>query len=87
MQHGQRLTDEPKTLLRNAGFTVLDVPEGHICCGSAGVYNVLQPEIAGELGARKARNIESVRPDLIAAGNLGCITQIATKTHLPNLVA
>jgi glycolate oxidase iron-sulfur subunit len=83
MQHGQRLTDEPKTLLRNAGFTVLDVPEGHICCGSAGVYNVLQPEIAGELGARKARNIESVRPDLIAAGNLGCITQIATKTHLP----
>jgi glycolate oxidase iron-sulfur subunit len=83
MQHGQRLTDEPKALLRNAGFTVLDVPEGHICCGSAGVYNVLQPEIAGELGARKARNIESVRPDIIAAGNLGCIAQIAAKTHLP----
>ncbi|MEZ5849385.1 MAG: glycolate oxidase subunit GlcF [Hyphomicrobiaceae bacterium] len=83
MQHGQRLTDEPRTLLRNAGFTVLDVPEGHICCGSAGVYNILQPEIAGELGRRKALNIESVRPDVIAAGNLGCITQIGQATRIP----
>ena len=77
MQHGQRITDLPKTLLRNAGFTVLDVPEGHICCGSAGVYNILQPELAKELGARKAGHIESVRPDIIAAGNMGCISQIA----------
>jgi glycolate oxidase iron-sulfur subunit len=83
LQHGQRITDPPKTLLRRAGFTVLDVPEGHICCGSAGVYNILQPEIARELGQRKALNIESVRPDVIAAGNLGCITQIATATKLP----
>ncbi len=83
MQHGQRITEEPKALLRKAGFTVLDVPEGHICCGSAGVYNILQPEIAGELRERKVANIESVRPDLIAAGNLGCITQIAHGTKLP----
>ncbi len=83
MQHGQRLTGEPKTLLRNAGFTVLDVPEGHICCGSAGVYNILQPEIARQLGHRKAQNIESVRPDIIAAGNLGCITQIGHATQIP----
>ena len=83
MQHGQRITDAPKVLLRNAGFTVLDVPEGHICCGSAGTYNILQPELARELGARKAGNIESVRPDIIAAGNLGCITQIGQSTPIP----
>lgn len=83
MQHGQRITDAPKALLRDAGFTVLDVPEGHICCGSAGVYNILQPELAQELGQRKAGHIESVRPDIIAAGNLGCITQIAQSTPIP----
>ncbi|HVY42322.1 MAG TPA: glycolate oxidase subunit GlcF [Hyphomicrobiaceae bacterium] len=83
MQHGQRITEEPKALLRKAGFTVLDVPESHICCGSAGVYNILQPELAGELRTRKVANIESVRPDVVAAGNLGCITQIGLGTHLP----
>jgi glycolate oxidase iron-sulfur subunit len=83
MQHGQRITDEPKALLRKAGFTVLDVPEGHICCGSAGVYNILQSELAGELRQRKVENIESVRPDIIAAGNLGCITQIQHGTPIP----
>ena len=83
MQHGQRITGEPKTLLRKAGFTVLEPPEGHICCGSAGVYNILQPELAGELRTRKVANIESVRPDIVAAGNLGCITQIGLGTHLP----
>ncbi|MDX2157193.1 MAG: glycolate oxidase subunit GlcF [Hyphomicrobiaceae bacterium] len=83
MQHGQRIIDEPKALLRKAGFTVLDVPEGHICCGSAGVYNILQPELAGQLRQRKVDNIESVRPDIIAAGNLGCITQIQLGTPIP----
>jgi glycolate oxidase iron-sulfur subunit len=83
MQHGQRLTDEPKALLRNAGFTVVDVPEGHICCGSAGTYNILQPELAGQLRARKVENIRKVRPDIVAAGNIGCITQIALGTELP----
>ncbi|MGE0765920.1 MAG: glycolate oxidase subunit GlcF [Hyphomicrobiaceae bacterium] len=83
MQHGQRITDLPKKLLRDAGFTVLDVPEGHICCGSAGVYNILQPKLAGELRRRKVDNIESVRPDVIAAGNLGCITQLQLGTPIP----
>lgn len=83
MQHGQRITELPKALLRKAGFTVLEVPEGHICCGSAGVYNILQPELAGQLRRRKAENIESVRPDVIAGGNLGCITQIQLGTPIP----
>ncbi len=83
MQHGQRITDEPKALLRKAGFTVVDVPEGHICCGSAGTYNILQPDLAQQLRDRKVANIKSVRPDIIAAGNIGCITQIAQGTDTP----
>ncbi|MEL7049698.1 MAG: glycolate oxidase subunit GlcF, partial [Pseudomonadota bacterium] len=83
LQHGQGITDEPKDLLRNAGFTVLDVPEGHVCCGSAGVYNVLQPEIAQELRTRKVENIRSVQPDVIAAGNIGCISQIGGGIDTP----
>jgi glycolate oxidase iron-sulfur subunit len=83
MQHGQKIVNEPKVLLKQAGFTVKDVPEGHICCGSAGVYNILQPEIAGELRARKVGNIERVRPDVIATGNIGCMTQIGKGTDIP----
>ena len=83
MQHGQKVTAEPKALLRRAGFDVRDVPEGHICCGSAGTYNILQPEIAGQLRARKVANIAKTKPDLIAAGNIGCITQIAAGTDVP----
>ncbi|NNM57228.1 glycolate oxidase subunit GlcF [Acidocella sp.] len=83
LQHGQKITNEPKQLLKQAGFTVLDVPEGHLCCGSAGSYNLLQPEIAGQLRERKVMNIKSTAPDLIAAGNIGCLTQIATGTQLP----
>jgi glycolate oxidase iron-sulfur subunit len=83
MQHGQKITDAPKKLLKAAGFAVKDVPEGHICCGSAGVYNILQPEIAGQLRARKVKNIERTRPDLIATGNIGCMTQIGKGTGLP----
>ncbi|SEC27230.1 glycolate oxidase iron-sulfur subunit [Rhizobiales bacterium GAS191] len=77
MQHGQKIIDEPKRLLRAAGFSVKDVPEGHICCGSAGVYNMLQPEIAGRLRERKVDNIARTRPDIVATGNIGCVTQIA----------
>ena len=66
----------PKKLLKEAGFVVKDVPEGHICCGSAGVYNILQPEIAGQLRERKVSNIEKTRPEIIATGNIGCMTQI-----------
>lgn len=76
MQHGQQIKQEPKNLLKAAGFDVRDVPEGHICCGSAGTYNILQPEIAGRLRERKVGNIMKVKPDLIATGNLGCMTQI-----------
>jgi glycolate oxidase iron-sulfur subunit len=85
MQHGQRITNLPKMLLKKAGFEVRDVPEGHICCGSAGTYNLLQPEIAARLRDRKVRNIEQVAPDVIATGNIGCITQIAPATIVPVL--
>jgi glycolate oxidase iron-sulfur subunit len=77
MQHGQRIIDEPPALLRKAGFSVVEIPEGHICCGSAGTYNVLQPEIARELRQRKAQNIMRVRPDIVATGNIGCMMQLA----------
>jgi glycolate oxidase iron-sulfur subunit len=83
MQHGQRIHDEPRQLLRNAGFSVAEVPEGHLCCGSAGTYNILQPEIAGELRERKAGNIKSVRPDIVATGNIGCIAQLAPALDMP----
>ncbi|MCT8970427.1 glycolate oxidase subunit GlcF [Microbaculum marinisediminis] len=83
MQHGQQIREEPKALLKAAGFTVKDVPEGHICCGSAGTYNILQPRLAERLRDRKVRNIESTAPDLIAAGNIGCMTQIGSGTGLP----
>jgi glycolate oxidase iron-sulfur subunit len=77
MQHGQQLKDGPKRLLAAAGFKVKEVPEGHICCGSAGVYNILQPEIAGQLRDRKIGNIEKTKPMLVATGNIGCMTQLA----------
>jgi glycolate oxidase iron-sulfur subunit len=77
LQHGQQVTTAPKTLLRSAGFTVVEPAEGHICCGSAGTYNMLQPAIAGQLRARKLGHIGATQPDLIAAGNIGCLTQLA----------
>ncbi len=83
LQHGQKITREPVAALERAGFEVLAVPEGHICCGSAGTYNLLQPELADALRARKVANIASVAPDVIAAGNLGCMTQIAAGTGIP----
>ncbi|MGE0194834.1 MAG: glycolate oxidase subunit GlcF [Methylocystis sp.] len=85
LQHGQKISKEPVALLRAAGFDVCEVPEGHICCGSAGTYNVLQPELADELRSRKAANIESVAPDAVAAGNIGCIVQIRSGTPIPVL--
>lgn len=83
LQHGQRITEEPKALLNAAGYTVVDVPEGHICCGSAGTYNILQPEMARELRDRKVRNIRSRKPDVVAAGNIGCIMQIGSGIETP----
>jgi glycolate oxidase iron-sulfur subunit len=76
LQHGQRVTAAPKDLLRRAGFQVVEPQDGHLCCGSAGTYNIMQPEIAGRLRARKLETIEALAPDLIAAGNIGCLTQL-----------
>ena len=83
LQHGQNVTQAPKELLSKFGFVVKDVPEGHLCCGSAGTYNILQPVLAERLRDRKVANIERLQPDVIAAGNIGCITQIAAGTAIP----
>lgn len=77
LQHGQKITALPKQLLAQAGFTVKDVPEAHLCCGSAGTYNLLQPELATQLRDRKARNIAGTGADMVATGNIGCLVQIA----------
>ena len=83
LQHGQKITEAPKALLRQAGYDVRTPAESHLCCGSAGTYNILQPEIAGKLRDRKVGNIERLKPDVIAAGNIGCLTQIALGTDIP----
>ena len=85
LQHGQRVTRQPKEILTKLGFVVKDIPDGHLCCGSAGTYNILQPDIARRLRERKVGTIERLRPDVIAAGNLGCIMQIETGTDLPTV--
>jgi glycolate oxidase iron-sulfur subunit len=83
LQHGQKITQLPKELLSKNGFVVKDVPESHLCCGSAGTYNILQPDIANKLRDRKVANIAMVEPDMIAAGNIGCMVQIAGGTSVP----
>ena len=83
LQHGQKIDRQPMALLAAAGFDVRTVPDGHFCCGSAGTYNMLQPDLAGALGTRKATAIESTGAALVAAGNIGCMVQIAGHTALP----
>ena len=83
LQHGQQVMRQPRELLTKMGFAVKDIPEGHLCCGSAGTYNIMQPDIAARLRERKIANIERTRPDVIAAGNIGCLTQIAAGTAIP----
>jgi len=83
LQHGQKITGLPKDLLSKNGFVVKDVPESHLCCGSAGTYNLLQPDIANRLRDRKVANIAMIKPDVIAAGNIGCMVQIAGGTSVP----
>jgi glycolate oxidase iron-sulfur subunit len=83
LSHGQKITALPKDLLSKNGFVVKDIPESHLCCGSAGTYNILQPDIAQRLRDRKVANIASVKPDMIAAGNIGCMVQIAGGTSVP----
>ncbi|ETR78504.1 2-hydroxy-acid oxidase [Afipia sp. P52-10] len=80
LQHGQKILRAPKELLFKSGFVVKDVPEGHLCCGSAGTYNILQPDIAERLRERKISNIATLKPDVIAAGNIGCMVQISGAT-------
>ena len=83
LQHSQKIVHAPKELLSKLGFVVKDIAEGHLCCGSAGTYNILQPAIAAKLRDRKVGNIEKLQPDVIAAGNIGCMTQIASGTAIP----
>jgi glycolate oxidase iron-sulfur subunit len=83
LQHGQKVVAPPKQLLARAGFQVLDVPEGHLCCGSAGTYNLLQPELASRLRDRKVGHIESLSPDVVAAGNIGCMVQLRGGLDVP----
>lgn len=83
LQHGQKVTEAPRRLLADAGYVVRIPAEAHLCCGSAGTYNLLQPEIAGQLGDRKAANIERLQPDVIATGNIGCAMQIGQRSATP----
>jgi len=83
LQHGQQVTDAPKRLLTAAGYDVVTPREAHLCCGSAGVYNILQPDLADRIGARKVANIEALRAEVIAAGNVGCAVQIGQRTQTP----
>ncbi len=85
MQHGQKIKNAPQILLKKAGFSVSEVPEGHLCCGSAGTYNILQPEIANRLKQRKLFNIANTYPDIVATGNIGCITQLSDSAGVPVL--
>jgi len=83
LQHGQKIKTHPKALLKGAGFEVVEPADSHLCCGSAGTYNLLQPEISGQLKARKVRTLEAKQPDIIAAGNIGCMMQIGSGTGVP----
>ena len=83
LQHGQQIKTHPKTLLKNAGFTVLEPADPHLCCGSAGTYNLMQPEISGQLKERKVKTLEALTPDVISAGNIGCMMQIGSGTETP----
>ncbi|PCI86907.1 MAG: glycolate oxidase iron-sulfur subunit [Hyphomicrobiales bacterium] len=83
LQHGQQIKTHPKNLLKQAGFTVVEPAESHLCCGSAGTYNLMQPEISGQLKDRKVKHIEATKPQIIAAGNIGCMMQIGSATNIP----
>ena len=83
LQHGQQVKTQPKTLLKRAGFEVVEPADSHLCCGSAGTYNLMQPEISKELQSRKVQTLEAKAPDVIAAGNIGCMIQIGGGTDVP----
>lgn len=83
LQHGQQVKTAPKDLLKRVGFTVVEPADSHLCCGSAGTYNLLQPEISSELKRRKVATLEAKAPEVIAAGNIGCMMQIGSGTGIP----
>ena len=83
LQHGQQIKSAPKSLLRAAGFEIVEPAESHLCCGSAGTYNLMQPEISKQLKERKIANLEATEPDIIAAGNIGCMMQIGSAIGVP----
>jgi glycolate oxidase iron-sulfur subunit len=83
LQHGQKLGAVPRKLLADVGFEIRDPAEGHLCCGSAGTYNLMQPELAQQLQARKVANLQALKPDLVAAGNIGCMAQIGAAASVP----
>jgi len=83
MQHGQKVHSQPIELLKMTGNNILEVPDGHLCCGSAGTYNLMQEEMASELLKRKCENIKKIKPDIVATGNIGCITQISNGIEVP----
>ncbi|MEO0860076.1 MAG: glycolate oxidase subunit GlcF [Pseudomonadota bacterium] len=83
LQHGQQIKGAPKDLLKRAGFQVLEPKDPHLCCGSAGTYNLMQPEISAELKRRKVATLEAKAPDVIAAGNIGCMMQIGSAASAP----
>ncbi|MDD8023499.1 MAG: glycolate oxidase subunit GlcF [Paracoccaceae bacterium] len=83
LQHGQQVKTAPKDLLKAAGFEVVEPADSHLCCGSAGTYNLLQPEISAQLQARKVATLEAKAPQIIAAGNIGCMIQIGAGTGIP----
>jgi glycolate oxidase iron-sulfur subunit len=83
MQHGQKIHNQPMDLLKKTGNEIVEIPDGHLCCGSAGTYNLLQDEMAAELLKRKVSNIDKVKPDFISTGNIGCMTQISSGTKIP----
>ncbi len=83
LQHGQKVKTAPKDLLKQVGFEVVEPADSHLCCGSAGTYNLLQPEISAELKTRKVATLEARKPEVIAAGNIGCMMQIGSGTRIP----
>jgi len=83
LQHGQQIKTFPKDLLKRAGFTIVEPKDPHLCCGSAGTYNLMQPEISKQLKLRKVQTLEAKNPDVIAAGNIGCMMQIGGGTQIP----
>lgn len=83
LQHGQQIKSEPKALLKSAGFEVCEPQDSNLCCGSAGTYNLMQPEISAKLEELKVQSLEAEAPEVIVAGNIGCMMQIGSGTNIP----